>query len=48
MQPTSTIDTTATLGADAPEGDNNVDRAIEIVCSANEEQIKEILKILFS
>lgn len=48
MQPTSTIDTTATLGADAPEDEDNVGRAISIVLEANEEQIEKILEILFS
>ena len=41
MQPTTTIDTTATLGADAPD-ENNVGRAISIVLEANEEQMNKI------
>lgn len=48
MQPTMTMTTaTATDGADAPEGKNNVERAIDIVRSANEEQMKKIIEILF-
>ena len=48
MQPTTTIDTTATLGADAPGDEDNVERAISIVLEANEEQMEKILEILFS
>ena len=48
MLPEMTIEkTTATIGADAPEDDSNVERAISIVLSANEEQMERILEILF-
>lgn len=40
--------TSTTIGADAPEEDDNVERAISIVRAANEEQMKKILEILFS
>ena len=59
MQPEMTIEkTTAVIGADAPErcfvdfnktsNEQNVNRAISIVRSANEEQMEQILEILFS
>ena len=49
MLPEMTIEkTTATIGADAPEEENIVERAINIVLSANQEQTKKILEILFS
>ena len=49
MQPQTMIEkTTAVIGADASESEDNVERAISIVLSANEEQIKKILEILFS
>ena len=39
---------TATDGADAPEDEDNLRRAISIVLEANEEQMEKILEILFS
>ena len=49
MLPEMTIEkTTAVFGADAPEDENNVERAISIVLQANEEQMEKILEILFS
>lgn len=39
---------TAVIGADASESEENVERAISIVRQANEEQMKQILEILFS
>ena len=48
MLPEMTMTTnTATDGAEAPDEDN-VERAISIVISANEEQVEKILEILFS
>ena len=48
MLPEMTIEkTTAMIGADAPEDDNDVECAISIVLAANEEQMKKILEILF-
>ena len=49
MQPETMIEkTTAVIGADASEYEDNVERAIEIVLQANEEQMEKILEILFS
>lgn len=49
MQPETMIEkTTAVIGADASECEDNVARAISIVLQANEEQMEKILKILFS
>ena len=49
MQPeTMNERTTAVIGADASESEDSVERAISIVLSANEEQMKKILEILFN
>lgn len=39
---------TATDGADAPEYEDNVERAISIVLEADEKQMEKILGILFN
>ena len=49
MQPETMIEkTTAAIGAETPEHEDNVERAISIVLQANEEQMEKIMEILFS
>lgn len=49
MQPeTMNERSTAVIDAEASEYENNVECAISIVRKANEEQMKQILEILFS
>lgn len=49
MQPETMIErSTAVICVDAPKSEENVERAISIVLQANEEQMKQILEILFS
>jgi hypothetical protein len=48
MQPNMMDKTTAVIGADASEHEENKELAISLVLQANEEQMKQILEILFS
>lgn len=49
MQPETMIDTTtAVIGAEASEYEDNVERAISIVLEADEKQMEKIMEILFN
>lgn len=47
MQPTMTNNVNTDQAADAPMSQDNIEKAIAIVLSSNEKQVRKILDILF-